>query len=268
MTARREPLTIIVPCFNNESHIEACLRSVAWAEEVILVDSFSTDRTREIGARYATRILTHVYENSASQKNWAIPQAANGWVMIVDTDEIVTEELRREVEDALAHPGGFGGFRIPRRNIVFGRWVRHGRYWPDHALRLFRKDAARYENRRVHADVIVDGPVGTITAPYLHYPHRSWRSIRQTLLGRYSRWEALQKQDEGVRFSWTKLIVRPAGAFVDRNFVHGGVRDGWRGWLLSAVWAVYVAKTYWTLRGLERRGRGGQPDTAGTGDGG
>jgi len=248
----RPPISVLVPCFNNEAYIEACLKAVAWADEVVLVDSFSTDQTLKIAKPYVTRILQHEYDNSARQKNWAIPQAMHDWVFIVDTDELVNEELRREVEGAVACPSGFTGFRIPRKNIVFGRWLRHGGYWPDYQTRLFRKDAGRYEDRKVHAHIILKGPRGTLTSPFVHHPHRSIRAIRRTLLQRYSSWEALQKREEGARFHWHQLLVRPVGAFVTRNFVKGGFRDGWRGWLMSGFWAAYVFKTYWKLRGLEK----------------
>jgi glycosyltransferase involved in cell wall biosynthesis len=246
------PVTVIVPSFNNETYIQHCLESVTWAAEVLLVDSFSTDATLAVAQPYATRVVQHVYENSARQKNWAIPQATHGWVLVVDTDEIVTEELRREIADAVRTPCGFDGFRIARKNIVFGRWLRHGGYWPDQQLRLFRRDLGLYQDRQVHADVHLDGPVGTLTAPFVHYPHQTLHSIRRTMLGRYSSWEAAQKAKEGVRFRWSYLITRPTGAFVTRNFLKGGYRDGWQGWFMASVWSIYVFATYWKLRTPER----------------
>jgi glycosyltransferase involved in cell wall biosynthesis len=249
---RRPPISVLVPCFNNEAYIEECLAAVAWADEVVLVDSFSTDRTLKVAGPYVNRILQHEYDNSARQKNWAIPQATHEWVFVVDTDEIVTTALRREIEAAVANPSGFTGFRIPRKNIVFGRWLRGGGYWPDYQIRLFRKDSGCYEDRQVHAHVLLDGPCGTLTSPYVHHPHRSLRSIRRTLLQRYSSWEAVQKYEEGTRFRWHQLVVRPAGAFVTRDFLKGGFRDGWQGWLMSFFWAAYVFNTYWKLGQIVR----------------
>jgi hypothetical protein len=104
----------------------------------------------------------------------------------------------------------------------------------------------------VHADVHLDGPVGTLTSPFLHFPHRSFASIRKTLLGRYSGWEARQKQLEGTRFRWSQLAVRPVGALVTRVILKSGWKDGWRGLLMGSVWSVYVWKSYWKLRLLER----------------
>lgn len=243
----RAPVSVLVPSFNNEAYIEDCLRSVAWADEIVVCDSFSTDSTAEIARRYAHRVLEHEYVDSASQKNWAIPQLSNEWVLIVDTDEQVQPDLRREIEYALAHPGGFTGFRLPRANVVFGRPLQHGGDWPDYQIRLFRKESGHYENRRVHAHVILHGPMGTLTSPLMHYPHSSLRAIRKTLLSRYTTWEAEQKHRDGVRFHWHQLIVRPLGAFVTRYLLRAGYRDGWQGLLMACVWAMYVFITYWKL---------------------
>src|SRR5689334_17806728 len=99
---QRQPLTVLVPCFNNQDIIARCLASVAWADEILICDSFSTDRTLEIARRYTDRIIQHEYINSARQKNWAIPQASHAWVLLVDTDEVITPELRKEIERFLA----------------------------------------------------------------------------------------------------------------------------------------------------------------------
>ncbi len=249
----RERVTVLVPCFNNEAYIERCLQTVTWADEILVVDSFSTDRTVEIASRYATRVLQHEYVNSATQKNWAIPQASNDWVLILDTDERIPPDLLREMEDALRHPSGFAGFRIARANIVFGRWLRHGGDWPDYQIRLFRKESGRYEGRQVHAHIRLDGPMGTLTTPIIHYPHRSLKTIRKTLLDRYSSWEAREKRDQGIAFRSTQLVTRPLGAFAVRYVLRQGFRDGWQGLLMATVWSIYVFRSYRKLRELERR---------------
>lgn len=251
-SAEQAPISVLIPCFNNEDYIEECLRSVEWADEIVVVDSFSTDRTVAIAQRYAQRVLQHEYLNSAAQKNWCIPQLTHEWVLIVDTDERVPEGLRREIENAVNHPGGFTGYRIARRNVVFGRWLRHGGYWPDYQTRLFRRDRGVYQERLVHADVILNGPCGTLTTPLQHYPHRSLAAMRAILLSRYSSWEARQKLAEGVRFRPSQLLTRPLGAFAARAFLKMGVLDGWQGWLISSVWAWYVLITYWKLGALTR----------------
>ncbi len=242
---------MLVPSFNSEAVIEACLRSVSWADEIVVCDSFSCDRTTEIAGRVGSRIIQHTYVDSASQKNWAIPQLTHEWVLIVDTDERVPPELRREIEFAISQPSGCTGFRVPRANHFFGRWLKHGAEWPDYQLRLFRKDSARYEQRRVHAHMRLQGPSGTLTTPLLHFPHQSLPEVRRTLLGRYARWEAEQKRADGVRFGLHQLLLRPGGAFLSRYIVRSGYRDGWQGLLMAAVWACYVFISYWNLKELE-----------------
>src|SRR5437016_3776952 len=115
----RAHATALIPCFNNEDIIEDCLRSVSWADEVLVCDSFSTDQTLDIAKRYGARIVQHHYVNSATQKNWAIPQAQNEWVLLVDTDERIPPELRREIESVLASNPVHAGYRVPRRNHFF-----------------------------------------------------------------------------------------------------------------------------------------------------
>jgi hypothetical protein len=173
------------------------------------------------------------------------------WILIVDTDERVSPALRHEIERVLEDPGGRTAFRIPRANHVFGRWLRNGGNWPDYQIRLFRRDCARYQDREVHAHMIVEGEVGTLRNPLLHFPHRSLGSFRRVLLQRYTTWEAMEKHKQGVRFHWHSLLIRPAGAFADRYLVKRGYRDGWQGLFMASLWLVYVVMTYLKLRKLQ-----------------
>lgn len=248
----RKPLSVLIPCFNNADIIEDCLESVRWADQLVVCDSFSTDQTIEIARRYADEVWQHEYRNSASQKNWAIPQLAHTWILIVDTDERVTPELRAEIEDVLCGPIAHAGFRIPRRNVLFGRWLRHGGNWPDYQIRLFHRDLGRYQDREVHAHVLLDGSCGTLHSPLLHFPHRSVANLRRVILERYTTWEAMERYKRGVRFRWDRLLIRPVGAFVYRYVVQQGFRDGWQGLFMAGVWGCYVFNTYLKIRRLER----------------
>ena len=145
------PISVIVPTGNRIDVIEDCLQSVRWADEVIVVDSFSTDGTLDVARQYADRVLQHEYGFSARQKNWAIPQASHEWVLIVDTDERVTAQLRDEIKETLRLPSPYVGYRIPRLNFLLGEPLHHTGYYPDYQVRLFRRDRGRYELRRVHA---------------------------------------------------------------------------------------------------------------------
>jgi glycosyltransferase involved in cell wall biosynthesis len=243
---------VLIPCFNNEDIIEDCLRSVCWADQIVVCDSFSTDQTCEIARKYTDVILQHEYRNSATQKNWAIPQVAHEWVLIVDSDERVTPELRSEIGQVLAKPGTLSGFRIPRANYIFGRWLHYGGQWPDYQIRLFQRDLGRYDDREVHAHVILDGACGVLVSPFLHYPHRSLANLRRVLLQRYTTWEAQEKSKRGVRFHWHQLLLRPFGSFADRYVRRQGYRDGWQGFFMACVWFCYVFITYLKLRAIEK----------------
>ena len=254
-SATRPPLSVLIPCFNNEDIIEDCLRGVRWADEVVVCDSCSTDRTCEIAGRWADRLIRHEYRNSATQKNWALPQLTHDWVLIVDTDERVSPELHAEIDRALRDPGDAVGFRIPRANYLFGRWLRHGHHWPDYQVRLFRRDRGRYADREVHAHVALDGACGTLQNPLLHFPHRSLAALVRVILQRYTTWEAMEKHRRGVRFHWYQLLLRPPGAFVYRYLLRQGFRDGWQGLLMAVVWTTYVFITYLKLRSLQHGSR-------------
>jgi hypothetical protein len=196
-------------------------------------------------------VLQHEYVNSALQKNWAIPQAAHEWVMIVDTDERVSPQLRNEVEETLRDPWPYVGYKIPRVNLVFGKPIRGAGYYPDYQLRLFRRDLGRYELRRVHAHVLLDGPCGTLKSPLIHYTHCSLDQTLRNLLVLMTTWEAEEREQNALnaerdptRALFVNLLFRPLGAFGLRYFREGGWRDGYRGLIVSLVWAMYMVITY------------------------
>ncbi len=242
----RAALTVIVPAGNRVDVIEDCLASVRWADELLVVDSYSQDGTHEIAQRYADRILQHPYENSARQKNWAIPQAAHEWVLIVDTDERVSPALRQEIEATLADPQA-AGYWLPRRNLFLGRWLAHTGYSPDHQLRLFRRDLGRYADRQVHAHLELAGPAATLTQPLLHYAHRTLDQTLANLLLQMTTWEARQRAPQpgrGRLWLLGNLLLRPPAAFILRFIIQGGWRDGLHGLAASLLWAMYVCITY------------------------
>lgn len=251
MSSQRAALSVIVPSGSRADVIEDCLKSVRWADELLVVDSYSADETRAIAQRYADRVLQHEYGFSALQKNWAIPQASHEWVLIVDTDERVPDQLREEIESVLRCPQENVGYRIPRVNILFGAPVYHAGYYPDYQVRLFRRDSGRYDLRRVHAHLQLDGPCGTLRSPLVHYAHRSLDQTLRNLLVLMTGWEAEQReqqaQQRGRRPTAAlpiNLLARPVAAFLLRYIRQGGWRDGYRGLIVSLTWAMYVAITY------------------------
>lgn len=236
-------ITVLVPTGNAADVIAGCLNTVTWADELLVADSFSTDGSADIARSFGARVVQREYGYSASQKNWAIPQASGDWVLIVDTDERIPSELRDEILQAV-HSSQFVGYRIPRLNHCFGRPLRHGGNFPDYQLRLFRRDLGRYADVRVHAPFVLDGQCGTLENHIVHYGQRSVSQIARVLLQRYTTWEAEQKNLSGVKFRTSQLALRPLLAFGYRYFRQQGFRDGAEGFFMAAVWSAYVLITY------------------------
>jgi len=245
------PISALIPCYNSADVIGPCLESVAWADEIFVCDSFSTDATLDIARRYTDRIVQHEYVDSATQKNWAIPRARHAWVLIVDTDERVSPALRREIERTLTPDCPYDGFKIPRLNHVFGRPIRHGGNYPDYQLRLFKRDRGRYQDRRVHAHLELRGRTGVLRAPLLHFGQRDVDQVTRVLLSRYAAWEAEQKNADGVRFRPRYLLARPLGAFVVRYIFMRGFLDGTAGLFWALTISAYVFLTYARLWRLQ-----------------
>jgi glycosyltransferase involved in cell wall biosynthesis len=236
-------ITALVPTFNNAEIIRDTLESIRWVDEILVVDSFSTDETLDICRGYGARIIQHEYIQSAKQKNWAIPQCKNEWVLQIDTDEVLEAGLREEIEAALEKASNdVNGFRFPFKHHVLGKWVRVCGLYPEYHLRLFRRDVGRFEDKEVHAHVRVPGEVGTFEKHILHYGMTSI-SKQLTNLDRYSRYQADELKKRGKRFSWTQLTLRPLAIFVYYYFYKLGFTAGYRGFLLSAL---SVTSDFWT----------------------
>ena len=261
----RSPLTVLVPAFNEEANLPDCLASVAWCDEILVVDSFSTDRTSEIARSRGARVLHHEYVNSATQKNWAIPQAAHEWVLVVDADERVSGALREEILSVLAGERGDGAvaWSIPRVNHFLGRAVRHGGWEADRVIRLFRRDRARYQDREVHAEIEPGGPVGVLSAPLVHYTFRSFAQYWPKV-ARYSDWGASQAFREGRRAGPGSILLRPIGRFVKMYLLRRGFLDGTHGLVLAMLAAFSVWLKYAKLWEMGRRQEGAPRPEEGT----
>jgi len=244
-------LTIIVPTFNSRRTLRKCLESAKWADEVLIVDSFSTDDTLEIARQYTDRILQHEYVNSATQKNWIIPQAEHEWVMILDSDEVITEDLKHRIQGLLESPGDVDAFRILRRSYFFGRLIRYSGWQNDRMVRLFLRDKGRYEPLHVHADVVVPGPIGEVDEYLIHDPYEDLSDYLDTL-DRFTTWAAKDLQDQGRRAHWYTLIGHSGFAFFRNYILRAGFLDGFHGFLLCGLSSFYVLVKYAKLWDLQR----------------
>lgn len=231
--SQRQNLTVLIPCYNEEKTIEACLQSVLWADEILVVDSFSTDRTLDIVRQYTDRILQHEYVNSATQKNWAIPQAKHGWVLIVDCDERIPSALRDEIKELLRKEPDKDGYWIRRNNYLMGKRVKYSGWGRDKVLRLFRRNLGRYQEKRVHAEVKLKN-TGVLLNQLEHHSVSSMTSW-VAKINRYSSWKAKDKVERGATAPIFHLLFRPPSRFLKDFVLRLGMLDGWRGFLIAAM---------------------------------
>ena len=236
----RSRLSVVVITKDEEECVRACLESVAWADEVVVVDAESTDKTAQIAREFTDRVYVRPWPGFAAQKNFGLEQATGDWTLSVDADEEVSQELRNEIEAVLAASGPVcAGYRIPRRNLFWGRFIRHGGLYPDWQLRMFRRGRGRFVDRAVHESVEVEGEVGRLRAALVH---RSYRDVADFLAraDRYSTLAAEEWLRSGRPARLSDLVLRPAGRFLSMYAVRAGFLDGWRGFLLAALYAYYV----------------------------
>ncbi len=242
-----EKITAIIPVFNNEKIIRRCLESIKWADEILIVDSYSSDGTLDICREYGARIIQHEYINSALQKNWAIPQAAHEWVLLTDSDEVVGPALRDEIRKVLEAPDpGIDAYRIPRKNYVYGVWIRHANFYPDYNIRLFRR-SCRYVTREVHADIDVpEERLGTLKGHQIHDDFNDMQSYLRKF-PRYMRYETDELVKLGRRFRLFEVTLRPLAMFCWSYFYKKGYKSGLRGFMIAVQKAYYNFTMYMQL---------------------
>lgn len=238
--SRRRRVSVAIITRNEEERLRACLESVvAWADEIVVVDAESEDKTVGIAREFTDRVVVRPWPGFAAQKNAAIDLTTGDWVLSLDADERVSPELAGAIERIVAADGPADGYAVARRNIVWGRWVRHGGLYPDWQVRLFRRGRGRFSVRAVHESVTVDGRVERLHA---HLEHHSYRDVAD-FLARADRYTTLAADDvvaEGRRAGVGDLVLRPLARFLGMYVARGGFLDGWRGFLLAALYAYYV----------------------------
>jgi glycosyltransferase involved in cell wall biosynthesis len=233
-------LSVVIVTLNEEERIRACLESVAWADEIVVIDAESQDKTVQLAREVTDHVLVRPWPGYAAQKNFAVAQAHGEWILSLDADETVSPALRADIERVLRDDGPAAGYAVPRRNIFWGAWVRHGGLYPDWQLRLFRRGQGAFGRRAVHESVEVDGPVERLAG---HLEHRSYRDVEDfvTRANRYSSLAAGEWIASGRRARLSDVLTRPLGRFLSMYVARGGFLDGWRGLLLAALYAYYVA---------------------------
>ncbi|MGE0710511.1 MAG: glycosyltransferase family 2 protein [Planctomycetota bacterium] len=240
------PLSGCVIAFNEEHNIEACLESLSFCQELIVVDSHSADRTRELAAARGARVIERDWPGHIEQKNFAIDQATSDWVLCIDADERVTPELRARLEALFADPARLAdGYRLNRRNIYLGRWIRGGGFYPDAKLRLFRRGRGRWRGINPHDHVYLDPP-GRVVDLGLDIEHYTYRGIADHVktIDYFAGIAAREKLSRGQRSVGLNLLFGPPWKFFKMLVLQGGLRDGWRGLIVAALGAFYVFLRY------------------------
>jgi glycosyltransferase involved in cell wall biosynthesis len=232
-------LTVTVIAWNEEERLRACLESVGFADEIVVVDAESSDKTVSLAREFTDKVWVRPWPGFAVQKNFALDQATGQWVLSLDADERVTPELAARIRSIVTADGPVAGYLLPRRNIFWGAWVRHGGLYPDYQLRLFRRGAGRFAEDAVHESVRVDGPVQTLAEPLLHQSYRDLEDfVRRS--NRYSTLAAADWLRRGRGANVPDLIMKPLGRFLSMYIMRGGFLDGWRGLVLAVLYAEYV----------------------------
>lgn len=227
---------------NEEKNIERCLNSVRWADEIIIVDSHSTDRTVELCKKYTNKIIQREFINYSDQKNFALSQTRGEWAFSIDADEEVTEALKEEILKTISSPEALEGYHVPRHSFIFNREFHFTGTQDDRPIRLFQKGKARFE-QPIHETVNIDGRIGVLRNHLMHYPYQS-KSEYWIQFERYTNMEAEYLRSRSYRVTPVDLIAKPVAFFLKLYILKQGFRDGWEGFLFSWFSCYYVFVKY------------------------
>jgi glycosyltransferase involved in cell wall biosynthesis len=246
-------ISVIVITNNEQENIRDCLETVRWADEIIVVDSDSHDKTLEYARKYTQKIFRQPWQGFGRTKNFALSKATSEWVLSLDADERVTPELAKEIQQVVRNNDSpYAGFSIPRKAFFLGRWIKHCGWYPGRVIRLFRRNVARFSESQVHESLIVSGTVGTLNGNLLHYTDPNLHHY----FDKYNRYTTLAASDlleRGDRFRLSMLLIRPAWTFFRMYILRLGFLDGVEGFILSVLSANYVFTKYAKLWELQRK---------------
>jgi glycosyltransferase involved in cell wall biosynthesis len=245
-------LSVVIITRNEESNIARCLRSVKMADEIIVADSGSTDRTIEIARNMGALVISIPWTGYGQSKREAVDKASGKWILSLDADEVISPELADEISDIVGHKSEFAGYFIKRKTNFLGKWIYHCGWYPDYLLRLFKKSQGNFDNNVVHEQVILEGRTGYLKSEILHYSYTSLeqyfeKSNNYTTLG------AEEIFGQGKRAEWYHLTIKPLAAFFKHYFAKLGFLDGMTGFIISCLSSSAVFTKYIKLRELARK---------------
>ena len=244
-------LSVVVVCRNEEANLARCLESVRFADDIVVADSRSTDRTTEIARQFGARTFTIDWSGFGSAKQFAVDQAAGEWILSIDADEALSPGLADEIRGIVASTPSCDGYDMPRLTNFLGRWIRHSGWYPDRVLRLFRKGRGQFTEATVHEALVVNGPVGHCRHDLRHYSYPTLELYFEKF-NRYTTLGAEQAFARGERASVFDLTIRPAAALVKHYISKAGFLDGIEGLMISVLSSCAVLVKYAKLRHLHR----------------
>jgi glycosyltransferase involved in cell wall biosynthesis len=250
-----ERISVCITCCNEERNIRRCLKSVTWADEVIVVDSFSSDRTPEICREYTSRVFQHEWLGYIGQKNLSKDLATNPWIFFLDADEEVSPQLRDEILELFSSgmAADFAGLEFPRMVHYLGRWITHGDWYPDTKMRLFRKDKGICGGKEPHDRITVAGRVRRLNAPLYHYTYNNIADQLATI-NNFTTISARTLAEDGNSFRFSYLMLRPGLRFLRGYLLKRGVLDGLPGFIIASLNAYSVFCKYAKLWEFHRFG--------------
>ena len=255
MMEKAPGISAIVVCFNEQDNIRHCLNSLRWCDEIVVVDSFSTDLTVDICREFTDRVIQRPWAGYRDQKAFAHSQATREWVFLVDADERVPAELMHEVRDALLRYGDhISAFSVPRLVYYLGRWWRRGGWYPDYDIRVFRRGAASWGGFDPHERILVKGKIRRLKHPLHHF---SYRNISDHLkrINWFTDLSSAELRDQGYRWRWGANLLRPPFRFFRSYVLKMGFFEGPSGFFVAATAAIYVFLKYAKLKELELAGQ-------------
>lgn len=249
-------VSVTIIALNEAEHIGAAIDSAGWADEILLVDSGSTDATLDIARGRGVTILCRPWSGYVDQKNFAAERAAHDWIFSLDADERIPPPLASEIRTVVATEPALRGYRVPRVTYHLGRWIRTTDFYPDYQTRLYDRRSARWRGKCVHESVAVEGPIGRLRHELEHY---SYRDLRDQLdrINHYTTLAARQMHETGRRATPFDLVVHPPAAFLRNYLLRRGVLDGAAGFTISAMNAFSVYLKFAKLWELQKKDRSG-----------
>ena len=241
----RKSITAIIPAFNEEDNILDAIASVAWCDQVIVVDSFSTDRTAELVKSTSAQLIQHEYTGPAEQKNWAIQHAFHDWILFLDADERVTDALKVEMEAVLSNPQ-YNAYWIFRKNHFMDKEIRYSGWQGDKDIRLFQKGTCTYKQVAVHEEMECVSAVGVLKEKLIHYTYKDLNHYLAKF-DRYTTWSARERGKKTQKVTYFHLLIKPAFRFIRHYVIKLGFLDGKEGFIISVLSAYSVFLRYLKL---------------------